>query len=575
MIIKINAPVGFHEIGTRAKQEDAIFPQLSALTSESQVIVLCDGLSGNDYGDIASNTVANAIGNWIESNVDENTPLSQAMAMDAVEHAQQRLNAAAASYRSSEPMGTTMAMLVMGENGAVAAHIGNLRIYHIRPATGTILYRSRDHSLVNDLFVMGRLTRIETEASPKKNILTRAMMSAPAPAAQPDVALITDIKAGDYFMLCSDGVASEVNDKQLLKTLQRDNMTDAMKLAHIQMLAKGGGDNRTAVLIKVDNVIHEVGERLLVANEAAMCDKMVHMSSTTAAAAVASETARAASDSAAAPDEPHAETAIPPEIPDEAAAIVPEIPDEAVAAPEIADEAPDATLPETEYSTGDEDIPHENSKPTKKKNSGLLLAAGILLAGLLLAGGIMAYFMNKKPTVETSTVKPATDTLRDPDVSIDSMLPPMPGDSLQVGTDVAVPPAPRMSDVPLPDASGSTAKAPRGSYQTGSGVAVPRAPRYSGNNTPPYDPYEGTENFGSDEPIHDEPATAPAPATGADRATTPAREPATSAVPAAPSSAKGTPPPPRPKASNDPARSNRNVPVPMPSGRSNRPIETP
>ncbi len=569
MIIKINKPVGFYEIGARAKQEDAIFPQLDKLSSDTTTIVLCDGLGGHDYGEIASDTVASALGNWVESNVDQQSAFNRHMALEAVNHAQLRLNAAAATYPSDKPMGTTMAMLVMGNNGVVAAHIGDTRIYHIRPAAGTILYRSRDHSLVNDLFVMGRLTREETEASPKKSILTRAMMPAPAAAAIPDVALITDVRAGDYFLLCSDGVTSEVKDRQLMETLQRDDLSDAMKLAEIQMMAKNGSDNRTAILLKVDNVAHENGEQLLVANEDAMCDKMVHLSAITDP-----EAAMAALNPALGQDSeqliPGNDGEITPD--DVPQAFVEGDGSNAVVPPAIPNE--DDSLPKTGYVTGDEEVNYNYNKPKKKNNSGLKLAGLILLAGLLVAGGITTYFMLKKPKVENNTTQPATDTLRDPDVSIDSMLPPMPGDTLQVGTDVAVPPAPRISNVDLPDAGSKPSKSSGGSYQTGSGVSVPRAPKYSGSGMP-YDPYEGTENFGSDVPIHDDPAPAPTSDVSERRPAQSASEPAPkSAIPE--STAKpGTPPPPRPKASNDPAKSNRNVPVPMPSGRSNRQIETP
>ena len=80
-------------------------------------------------------------------------------ALKAVAFAQEQLNAASREHPSDKPMGTTLAMLVIGRNGIVAAHIGDSRIYHVRPSSGTILYRSRDHSLVNDLFMKGVLSR--------------------------------------------------------------------------------------------------------------------------------------------------------------------------------------------------------------------------------------------------------------------------------------------------------------------------------------------------------------------------------------------------------------------------------
>jgi protein phosphatase len=543
MIIKINAPVGIYEIGARAKQEDALFPSLGELPQEQQVVVVCDGIGGHDYGEIASSVVSRAVGAWVRDYVSDDSPMTYERALEAVAFAQEQLNVASREHPSDKPMGTTLAMLVIGRNGVVAAHIGDSRIYHVRPSSGTILYRSRDHSLVNDLFLKGVLSRRETELSTKRSILTRAMLPSPQPAQTPDVAMITNVEPGDYFLVCSDGVCGEITDEQLLEVLMRNNSGDQMKLAAIQMLAKNGSDNRTAVLFQVDSVHHEEGETLLIDNEAAMCDKMVNYEQITpdiAPSVVASPLAKDQGESAATPP-------IPP-IPGEVSAQEGE--------PLVVDG-------------------EQNSEKfaIKNKYKSVKWAGLIILTSLLLAGGIAACFFGGSSKDKSTKQVVATDTLADPDVSIDSLLPVMPGDSMQVGTDVSVPRAPGIGNVELPNTgnSGSTggndSKASLdGRYPTGSSVSVPRSPRYNGGNVPPYDPYENTENFGSDEPIHDdEPEADDRSSVSSRRQNTPQPQANTSTPP---------PPPSRPRASDDPAKSNRNVAVPLPSRR-DKPIETP
>ena len=543
MIIKINAPVGIYEIGARAKQEDALFPSLGELPQEQQVVVVCDGIGGHDYGEIASSVVSRAVGAWVRDYVSDDSPMTYEKALEAVAFAQEQLNAASREHPSDKPMGTTLAMLVLGRNGVVAAHIGDSRIYHVRPSSGTILYRSRDHSLVNDLFLKGVLSRRETELSTKRSILTRAMLPSPQPAQTPDVAMITNVEPGDYFLVCSDGVCGEITDEQLLEVLMRNNSGDQMKLAAIQMLAKNGSDNRTAVLFQVDSVHHEEGETLLIDNEAAMCDKMVNYEQITpdiAPSVVASPLAKDQGEPAATPP-------IPP-IPGEVSAQEGE--------PLVVDG-------------------EQNSEKfaIKNKYKSVKWAGLIILTSLLLAGGIAACFFGGSSKDKSSKQVVATDTLADPDVSIDSLLPVMPGDSMQVGTDVSVPRAPGIGNVELPNTgnSGSTggndSKASLdGRYPTGSSVSVPRSPRYNGGNVPPYDPFENTENFGSDEPIHDdEPEADDRSSVSSRRQNTPQPQANTSTAP---------PPPSRPRASDDPAKSNRNVAVPLPSRR-DKPIETP
>ena len=543
MKIKINAPVGIYEIGARAKQEDALFPSLGELPQEQQVVVVCDGIGGHDYGEIASSVVSRAVGAWVRDYVSDDSPMTYEKALEAVAFAQEQLNAASREHPSDKPMGTTLAMLVIGRNGVVAAHIGDSRIYHVRPSSGTILYRSRDHSLVNDLFLKGVLSRRETELSTKRSILTRAMLPSPQPAQTPDVAMITNVEPGDYFLVCSDGVCGEITDEQLLEVLMRNNSGDQMKLAAIQMLAKNGSDNRTAVLFQVDSVHHEEGETLLIDNEAAMCDKMVNYEQITpdiAPSVVASPLAKDQGESAATPP-------------------IPPIPGE------VSAQEGDSLVVDGE----------QNSEKfaIKNKYKSVKWAGLIILTSLLLAGGIAACFFGGSSKDKSTKQVVATETLADPDVSIDSLLPVMPGDSMQVGTDVSVPRAPGIGNVELPNTgnSGSTggndSKASLdGRYPTGSSVSVPRSPRYNGGNVPPYDPFENTENFGSDEPIHDdEPEADDRSSVSSRRQNTPQPQANTSTPP---------PPPSRPRASDDPAKSNRNVAVPLPSRR-DKPIETP
>ena len=543
MIIKINPPVGIYEIGARAKQEDALFPSLGMLPQEQQVVVVCDGIGGHDYGEIASSVVSRAVGAWVRDYISDDSPMTYEKALEAVAFAQEQLNTASREHPSDKPMGTTLAMLVLGSNGVVAAHIGDSRIYHVRPSSGTILYRSRDHSLVNDLFLKGVLSRRETELSTKRSILTRAMLPSPHPAQTPDVALITDVEPGDFFLVCSDGVCGEISDEKLLEVLMRKESGDQMKLAALQMLAKDGSDNRTAVLFQVDSVHHEEGETLLIDNEAAMCDKMVSYEQ-----------------------------------------ITPDIAPSVVASPLAKDQGEPAVTPpippipgEVSHQDGDPLVIDGNQNPEKfalkNKYKSVKWAGLIILTSLLLAGGIAACFFGGPSKDKNTKQVVATDTLADPDVSIDSLLPVMPGDSMQVGTDVSVPRAPGIGNVELPNtgnggsAGGNDSKASLdGRYPTGSSVSVQRPPRYTGGNIPPYDPYENTENFGSDEPIHDDEPAADDRSSVSNRRQNPSQSSANTYTP--------PPPPSHPKVSEDPAKSNRNVAVPLPSRR-DKPIETP
>lgn len=488
MRIKLHTPLGFYEIGGRVKQEDAIFPQLENLSSDNHVFVVCDGLGGHEHGDVASAIVATNVGKFIEENAKPDGQLTREMMRQAVALAQDHLNQTAARFQSEKPMGTTLTMLAFCRNGAIAAHIGDSRIYHVRPASGKILYRSRDHSLVNDLFVAGRLTRAEAEASPKKNVLTRAMLAAPAPAAKADVVYITNIEPGDYFLLCSDGVCGEISDSSIVKVLRDSSKNNAQKMAALQFLAQGGTDNRTALLIEVDRVEHEEGDERLENTERACCDKMVFTKSMSA-------TTIAAKPLVSKPQEP-VKVEVAPAVPAAPDSEVPDIPPVPLASEtEPQDIPPVPIADDSEQQQGEASVEAPQAMPDAVpatpvevppaapayKGDGLKRILWLLLAALLLAAGITAFFMLKKPAGKTET-KPRADTLVDPDVTIDTVLPEAPVDSFAIGTDVDVPPAPRVTSVPTPD------------YPTGSNIGVPLAshtapPSAFNDNNDDYDDY--------------------------------------------------------------------------------------
>ncbi|MBQ5509393.1 MAG: protein phosphatase 2C domain-containing protein [Muribaculaceae bacterium] len=533
MRIRLHNPLGIYEIGKRQKQEDAIYPQLEQLSASSRVFVVCDGLGGLDNGEVASAAVASAMGKWVDEYLATGQQLTREKVSEAVLNAQHALEAVASGFDSEKSMGTTLTMLAFTSNGVVAAHIGDSRIYHLRPSTGQVMYRSRDHSLVNDLFLMGRLTRAEAEASPKRNILTRAMI--PGRPVRADIVFIADVKPGDYFLVCSDGVCGEISDKQLMAILADESKTNSQKLAYLQMKIQGGADNRSAFLLQVDAVEKEEGDEPLVSTAATIGEKEASATEIVAASPLTVDTSG---------DEEQ----------DVNEAPVPALSDDSVAPPPItpveATERKEETVappPAIENAQGvvDENKGKDAHAVVASDKSNLKKGLWIVLAAVLLAAGITACFMLRKPsTPVVNAQKP--DTLINPDVTIDSVLPEEPVDSMAIGTDVPVPPAPRVTSVPTPDVS----------YPSGSNVRVPRAERY--------DPYPAA--FDDDD---DEGYTPPVPPQP--EAKVAQEQPVQQAQPSQPSqpqsSASRSVPPARSSASSDPTRSNRNVAVPPPPGK--------
>lgn len=258
MKIELYSPLSIHEIGKRANQEDFLWPDLlEETTAENRLYILCDGMGGYEHGEVASKTVCLTIPHVLRRSMNFNSEdLTDDDLLDCLERAYQELDKAAID--NSRKLGTTIALLYIGRKGITALHMGDSRIYHIRPNVG-ILYQSRDHSLVSELFQAGEITYEEMLNYPKKNIVTRAMMPGKDNRMHPDIIHITDIQTGDYFYMCSDGMLEQMNNAQILSIFS-SNYTDAYKCKQLTDETKVNQDNHSAWIIHVSNVLMEDGD---------------------------------------------------------------------------------------------------------------------------------------------------------------------------------------------------------------------------------------------------------------------------------------------------------------------------
>ena len=209
MKISLFPPLSIHEIGQRTNQEDTIAQW------DNRLFVLCDGMGGHEKGEVASQTICQSLVKWFENNIKDDT-FSDDLFYAALAQAYSELDRF--DSVSLRKMGTTLTLLYIHSEGITAAHMGDSRIYHIRPNVG-ILYQSRDHSLVFDLFQSGEISYDEMKSFAQKNIVTRAMTPGKDNRMRPDVIHITDIKPGDYFYMCSDGMLEQMSNDELVGIL--------------------------------------------------------------------------------------------------------------------------------------------------------------------------------------------------------------------------------------------------------------------------------------------------------------------------------------------------------------------
>ena len=247
--------------GPREKQEDSIFPEYGNAKESDRLFILCDGMGGHSAGEIASKTVCTAISESVLKNcMDSEGVFTDEILKTALNNAFDLLDKK--DNGAEKKMGTTLAFLKLHTDGCTIAHIGDSRVYHIRPGKGVddtkILFQTIDHSLVNDLIRIGELTPEEARHSKQKNVITRAMQPCMERRPKADIYHTHDIISGDYFMLCSDGILEQMEDDNI-KYIFSDKGGDIdSKVDMLIKVTEHNHDNHSAILILITDVIDSI-----------------------------------------------------------------------------------------------------------------------------------------------------------------------------------------------------------------------------------------------------------------------------------------------------------------------------
>ena len=253
MKITLGQTYSFHQQGQRDYQEDSRFPDSDKPSASQRFFVVCDGVGGCEKGEGASQTVCDAIGKAM-NDVDFSMTFNSAEFSRVLDEAYDALDRK--SNRNNQEMATTLTFACFHDEGCTLAHIGDSRIYQFRKGKG-IIYRSEDHSLVNSMVHNGIITPDEALDNPQRHVITRYMESVDSDQNRCMATVLNtkDVREGDYFLLCTDGVCNQVDDDEITDILFNDDMSDEVKMSTIAQMCTDSDDNNTAILIPIIKVI--------------------------------------------------------------------------------------------------------------------------------------------------------------------------------------------------------------------------------------------------------------------------------------------------------------------------------
>ncbi|HEY9101048.1 Stp1/IreP family PP2C-type Ser/Thr phosphatase [Chitinimonas sp.] len=238
----------------RGHNEDAI-----SFDAARGMAILADGMGGYNAGEVASGIATTLLAQGIAAALEVVPPhVPEAMSGKPAAHRILRLeiekaNLAIFQTAQSQPqcagMGTTLVAALFYDNRVTVAHVGDSRLYRMRD--GEFKSLTRDHSLLQEQLDNGLITEEEARRSQNKNLVTRAVGIDP----QLDPELNDfDVKSGDIYLLCSDGLNDMIDDPDIalvLSTLPNNLPLAAEQL--VQMANDNGGrDNVSVILIRIN-----------------------------------------------------------------------------------------------------------------------------------------------------------------------------------------------------------------------------------------------------------------------------------------------------------------------------------
>jgi protein phosphatase len=233
----------------REVNEDAgrfVKPTAAALLADKGVLVLvADGMGGHQAGEVASNLAIEVISRfYYRTKADATAALKMAF-----EEANRQIHEASLSDENLTGMGTTCTALVLRNGSAIAAHVGDSRLYLMRE--GELYLMTEDHSAVMQMVKHGIITAAEARHHADKNVILRALGTGP----QVEISIwdkTLPVRVEDRFILCSDGLYDLVEDAEIKRLMAAapDPQTACEQLIALAK-ERGGHDNITVGIVGI------------------------------------------------------------------------------------------------------------------------------------------------------------------------------------------------------------------------------------------------------------------------------------------------------------------------------------
>ena len=209
--------------------------------------IVCDGLGGNNAGEIASSLSVEVIYNSFRGS-EEQDYLKRIKS--SIEAANKSIKEESSRQDKYDGMATTAEILFIKDKTAYWGHVGDSRIYNLK--NGKLKQLTKDHSLIQKLIDDGYLTLNQAETHPNKNIIMRALGD--SDSVEIDLSKLKLVPSDNYkFLVCTDGVTNVIHNDELEKLLRNKDTENISRNLTSLIEKRGAPDNFSFVILEYSN----------------------------------------------------------------------------------------------------------------------------------------------------------------------------------------------------------------------------------------------------------------------------------------------------------------------------------
>lgn len=232
-----------------------------AYSREALLMVIADGMGGHFHGELAAQIAVQMLSDSFRGKARPTVARPAEFLREGFLNAHHAINDYARAHQLTESPRTTCVACVVQDGSAYWAHSGDSRLYYFR--AGRPLYRTRDHSLVQQLFEQGRISAAQMATHPDRNKIYSCLGGNNFP----EVELSHEIamRDNDVLLLCSDGLWGQLDLNEISAILEKFPLNTAVPqiMDHAELRGGEKGDNLSAIALRWGDESHFFAERAI------------------------------------------------------------------------------------------------------------------------------------------------------------------------------------------------------------------------------------------------------------------------------------------------------------------------